>query len=89
MAETNIADVPAGYVCYFRHAAGEFEDEALFYEAARVAKAENRTHDDVEKEFNEKLRYVRGASEQHPYETWGPQELADRLNRYADVEVEP
>ena len=89
MAETARSEVPEGYVCFFRFAAGEFEDEELFYWAARLAKAENRTHKEVEQEFKEKLRYVRGESKQHPFETWGPQELADRFNKYKDVEVEP
>jgi hypothetical protein len=88
MAETAIAELPEGYVRFFSFAAGEFEDEELFYCAARIAKAENRTQEDVEREFQEKLRYVRGEG-QHPFQTWGPQELADRLNSYNLVEVEP
>jgi hypothetical protein len=90
MPETPKSDVPSDYVRYFSFAAGEFEEEELFYYAARLAKVENRTHAEVEEEFSNKLRYVKNESnENHPYETWGPQELADRLNACKDVEVEP
>lgn len=88
MAETPRSEVPVGYVRFWSFAASEFEDEELFYCAARIAKAENRTHKEVEKEFAEKLRYVRGKG-QHPFETWGPQELADRLNAYQNIEIDP
>jgi hypothetical protein len=89
LMETPISEVPAGYVCFFRFAAGEFEYEELFYCAARLAKADGRTHDDVEAEFKQKLRYVRNAENRnHPFETWGPQELADRLNAVKDVGVD-
>jgi hypothetical protein len=87
--ETSKSDLPAGYVCFFAFAASEFEYEELFYAAARIAKHENRTHDEVEAEFKQKLRYVKNTDRvQHPFETWGPQELADRINATASVEVE-
>ncbi len=89
MSESLTKDLPANYVCFYRFAAGEFEDEEVFYCIARVAKAENRNHFEVEKEFTEKLRYIKNPeNRQHPFETWGPQELADRLNAYRDVEVD-
>ena len=78
-----------GLVRFFSFAAGEFEDEELFYCAAKLAKLENRTHADVEAEFKQKLLYIKNESRHHAFETWGPQELADRLNAAADVEVDP
>ena len=77
-----------GLVKFFAFAAGEFEDEELFYYALKLAKAENRTVEDVEKEFKEKLTYIK-TDKHHAFETWGPQELADRLNAVKDVEVDP
>jgi hypothetical protein len=80
--------VPTNYVQFFAFAASEFEYEELFYIAARIAKAENRTHDEAEAELSNTLRFVENNSKpNHPYETWGPQELADRINSYKDVEI--
>lgn len=70
-----------GLVRFFSFAAGEFEDEELFFTADALAKAEGRTHAEVEAEFKEKLVYVKNVNNRnHPFETWGPQELADRIN---------
>ena len=80
MAETLAKDLPADYVRFCSFAAGEFEDEQVWYWAEDLAKAENRTHDDVEAEFKDKLRYVKSENRNHPFETWGPQELATRIN---------
>jgi hypothetical protein len=79
MSETLRKDLPADYVRYFSFAASEFEAEELSDCAARLAEAEGRTEEDVEKEFADKLRYVQG-EDPYPFETWGPQELANRLN---------
>lgn len=89
MTDIKGREIPSDYVRFFSFAAGEFEDEELFYCATRLALGENRKREEVEKEFSEKLRYVKNDSEpNHPFETWGPQELADRLNSYKDIEVE-
>ena len=89
MGETLSVGVPKDYVRYWSFAAGEFEDEELFYCAAKLAKLESRSHAEVEQEFASKLRYVRNVENRnHPFETWGPQELADRLNACKDVEVD-
>lgn len=84
--ETPRSELPEDYVRFCSFAAGEFEDEAVWHWAEDLAKAENRTHDEVEGEFKEKLRYVKGEKPQHPYETWGPQELADRINKASKAE---
>lgn len=78
-----------GSVRFFSFAAGEFLDEEMFYIAARLAKAENRTIADVEAELERKMNYPKGSSANHPFEAWGPQELADRINACKDVEVDP
>jgi hypothetical protein len=76
-------------VLFFKFAAGEFLDEEMFYIAARLAKAENRTIADVEAELASKMTYPKGESANHPFEAWGPQELADRINATKDIEVDP
>lgn len=70
-----------GKVKFFAFAAGEFLDEEMFYVAEALAKAEDKTHEEVEKELIEKLSYPEVKGKQHPFECWGPQELADRINK--------
>ena len=74
-------------VKYWGFAAGEFEDEEVFYIIERLAKHEGRDRTDVEKEWKKKVEYrTNHENKAHPYEAWGPQELADRINSCPSAE---
>lgn len=76
-----------GKVKFFAFAAGEFLDEEMYYIVEKLSKHEKRERLDVQKEIQEKLSFPE-TSGQHPFECWGPKELADRINASKYVKVD-
>lgn len=76
------------FIKFCAFTAGEFEDEAIWYQTEKIARNEGKTHEEIATDIKEHLDFRNESSKQYPYETWGSPELLTRIQACDHIEID-